>query len=453
MNRREFIKLSLAATAALTIPSISQASVLDFSKVDFSQTLYNSNNAQVIMVFLYGGASQLCANLTNIDAIKTNSQSDYDNYFRGITTTNNNLWQEAGGTHLEEMISAGDATIFRTCYSQVREDVGNKAHGECTAQNQKGSFDDTNAGIIANLAAILQNKNIIDENTLMPFVTLEGESKFYMPGSLRLDSYLRAVGLDEELNNPYSRSNIRNWFYYNSQERDIENYNDDELGFDPDLDIKMNNLAQKYNTNETIKNDFEKRKELSVFIDNISETTTPELGNNAYPTNSNFAEKIETAINVMSANPDTKVITIGTSGLGGWDDHNDARDYVTRCESLFTTIKSAMAHLKAANKEDEISILVFGEFGRNVNLNAALGWDHGNLQNLYLFGGKSYFKHKGIVGETELEDVGAVNRLYLKPKSGSYWFEPLSIAATFYKIFGIQNPEILTGGYEPVDIF
>jgi hypothetical protein len=452
MNRREFIKLSFAATTVLAFPSISQGSVLNLSQVNFSQTLYSQNSAQVIMVFLYGGASQLCANLSNIEEIKAGSQSDYDDYFRGITPTQNNFWQEAGGTHLEEMVTSGDATIFRACYSQIREDEGNKAHGECTAQNQKGSFDGTNAGMVSNLAAILQNKGMIDSNTLMPFVTLEGESKFYSQGSLSLEAYLRAVGLDENLNNPYSR-NVRNWLYYTSQEREIEGYNNSETGFDPALDTSMNTLAQKYNSSEQIKTNFEKRKELSSFIESIADASTPDLGDDAYPTNSNFAQKIEAAINVMSSNPDTKVITLGTSGLGGWDDHNDARDYVTKSESLFRTIKSAIAHLKAINKNNEISIIVFGEFGRNVNLNAALGWDHGNLQNYYLFGGNGYFNHRGVVGETRLEDTGAVNRMYLKPAQDTEWYEPLSIAATLYKAFGVQNPSLLTGGYEAVDIF
>ena len=95
--------------------------------------------------------------------------------------------------------------------------------------------------------------------------------------------------------------------------------------------------------------------------------------------------------------------------------------------------------------------MVFGEFGRNVNLNSANGWDHGNLQNLYVLGGKGYFNHKGAVGETIVEDTGSINRLYLKPKSGTYWFEPLSIASTLYKIYGIENPEELTGGYKEID--
>jgi uncharacterized protein (DUF1501 family) len=94
--------------------------------------------------------------------------------------------------------------------------------------------------------------------------------------------------------------------------------------------------------------------------------------------------------------------------------------------------------------------MVFGEFGRNVNLNSANGWDHGNLQNFYVLGGKGYFNHKGVVGETIVENTGQINRLYLKPKSGTYQFEPMSIAATLYKIYGIENPETLTDQYEAI---
>jgi len=150
----------------------------------------------------------------------------------------------------------------------------------------------------------------------------------------------------------------------------------------------------------------------------------------------------------------TKIITLNTGGLGGWDDHNEARDYIKRSNSLFRALRSAVAHIKAIEKEDKINIIVFAEFGRNVNLNLAYGWDHGNLQNVYVFGGKKYFSHKGVVGETIVDNTGVLNRLWLKPKDGTYWFEPMSIATTLYKIYGIQNPELLTttSNYEELSI-
>jgi len=447
MKRRDFIKLSLAAGSAILLPDFTYAATLDVSKINFSQ---NDNNAQTIVIFMYGGASQLAGNITNIEEIKKKSQSSYDDYFRGITPTKSGCWQEAGGTAMETLLDNGDMTIFRCCYSAVREAAGNKAHGECTAQNQKGSFDEDSAGILANLAQILEANKVVNENTLMPFVTMEGESKFYLEGNKSIPGYLKPIGINEGFENPYKRD-VRRWTYYTEAEREIENYNENNSsGFDPALDGKMNTLAQQNNVPGKIKDAFGKRNKLSTFIDSIASSTTPDLGADTYPDN-DFSKKIEAAVKLLVKNPDTKVLTLGTGGLGGWDDHNEARDYVTRMENLFGSLKSAMAHLKAEGKEQNINIMVFGEFGRNVNLNSAKGWDHGNLQNFYVLGGKGYFNHKGVVGETIVDDPQSINRLWLKPKSGTYWFEPLSIAATLYKIYGIENPEILTNNNKAID--
>ncbi len=443
MRRREFIKLSLAAGSAILLPDFTYAANLDVSQINFSSGNYRTNNAQTIMIFMYGGASQLAGNITNIEEIESNSQSSYD-YFRGVTKTKSGCWKEAGGAAMETLMDNGDMTLFRCCYSAVREEAGNKAHGECTVQNQKGSFNEDGGGMLANLAQILKANGVVNENTLMPFVTMEGESNFYIEGSEPIPGYLKPVGINENFDNPYKR-NVRTWTYYTDEENHIDNYNrsDAEGGFDPALTEKMDTLAQNNNQAGKIKDAFGRRDQLSDFIDSIADSVTPELGDDAYPDN-DFSEKIEAAVKLLVKNPDTKVVTIGTGGLGGWDDHNEARDYVTRTERLFGALKSAMAHLKAEGKEQNVNIMVFGEFGRNVNLNSANGWDHGNLQNFYVLGGKGYFNHKGIVGETVVDVTGSINRLWLKPKSGTYWFEPLSIAATLYKIYGIENPETLT---------
>ena len=450
MKRRKFIQLSLAAGAALLLPRFTSAKDLDLSQINFSTSINSANQAQTIMVFMYGGASQLGGNLTNIDEIKTASQSDYDDYFRGITKTTNNCWAEAGGTHMETLLANGDMTLFRCCYSKVREDENNKAHGVCTVQNQKGSFDEDSAGMLANLAQVLEANNVVSSNSILPFVTFEGESKFYIEGNNSVNSYLKPVGIDENLENPYSRYE-RDWRYYTVEEQSITDYNHNINGFDAPLNTSMDALAQEHNAAGKLKQAFDKRVNLSAFMNQISTSTVPDLGTDAYPTNNRFSKKLETAIKVLSQNQDTKVVTIGADGLGGWDDHNEARDYVSRTERLFASLKSAMAHIKAIGKEETINIMVFGEFGRNVNLNSAKGWDHGNLQNFYVLGGKRYFNHKGVVGETVLENTGQINRLYLKPKSGTYTFEPLSIAATLYKIYGIENPEILTNGNKEID--
>ncbi|MDQ7047770.1 MAG: DUF1501 domain-containing protein [Sulfurovum sp.] len=442
MKRRNFIKLSLAMGGAILLPTFSYSKELNLSEIIFSTGIHNANQAQTIIIFQYGGASQLGANLSNLDEIMPLSQSDYD-YFGTITKTTNDCWAEAGGTHIESMLASGDMTLFRSCYSSIREDSKNKAHGSCVAQNQKGSFDDSNAGILSNLARILEDNNVVTQNSIMPFVTLEGESTFYVDGISPVPSYLKPVALDENLNNPYGRYS-RDRRYYSDVEASIPDYNDAINGFDAALHSQMDTLAQQHNQASKITDAFTRRSSLDTFIHTLSSVVTPDLGTDAYPLNNRFSNKVETAVKILVHNPDTKVITIGTGGLGGWDDHNKASEYVTRSESLFATLKSAMAHLRAEGKDTTINIMVFGEFGRNVNLNNSQGWDHGNLQNFYVLGGKDYFNHQGIVGETILDDTGSNNRLYLKPKPNTYTFEPLSIASTLYKIYGIENPETLT---------
>jgi len=450
MQRRSFIKLSLVTFISLFAdPSLASAAV-DLSKVNFDKEIYAKNSAQLIMLFLYGGASQLAANLTNIKDIEAASQKSYYDYFRGVTSTANDFWQEAGGDYLEDMINDGDATVFRTCYSAVREADNNKSHVPCTSQNQKGSFDETSAGIVSNLANILSDASVIDEDSVMPFITMDGDSQFYAEGNRSVPSYLRAVGIDQDLDNPYKRYE-RYWFEYTDEERENPYYNENNAsGADPAFSLTMDQMAQKHNTIAKIKDAFDKRAGLSEFIEKIAADTVPQLGVDAYPEGSDFAKKMQSALKILSNNPDTKVITMGTDGLGGWDDHDDARNYVTRSEELFATLKASVAHLKAIGKENEVSIMVFSEFGRNVNLNAAYGWDHGNLQNFIVLGGKNYFSHRGVVGETRVDKAGEVNRLYLKPTEGSYSFEPMSIAATVYSLFGVTNPELLTDGYSKV---
>jgi len=447
INRRNFLKTTSAFTAALLLPGRASAAPVDFSQIQFDPSTYANNNAQTILIFLYGGPSELGGNLTNIEEIKANSQSDYDGYFRGVTPTPNGFWQEAGGTAMEELLASGEMNIFRTCYSQIRDNENNRSHGRCVSQNQRGvSNDEDTSGIVSILANTLYQKGMINENTILPFITMEGESTFFSAPDFTLESHLKPTAFSADLSNPYERRYANQWFYYTGDERSADPDHYSESG--AALDGAMDALAQSKNPAGKLRENFDKRGSLDTFIASLQSAETPE--GIVYPENNSFAQKLETAVKILANNPDTKVISLGSGGLGGWDDHNEARDYPLRMETLFEAVKTAMAHIKAEGKEGNINIMVWGDFGRNVNLNSALGWDHGNLQNFYIFGGKNYFNPVGIVGETTLPGVGSNHRMYLEPKAGSYWFEPFSIAATLYKIYGITNPEYLTGGFSEI---
>jgi uncharacterized protein (DUF1501 family) len=182
-----------------------------------------------------------------------------------------------------------------------------------------------------------------------------------------------------------------------------------------------------------------------------------------YPGGS-FSDQIEAAITLALHNPQTLYMAVGTPGLGGWDDHNNGIDgYPDRMNDLMEAIKAGMAHIKAAEvvgittiagnprtQTNNIVINVFGDFGRLVNLNNSGGWDHANNQNLYTFGGAGVRPPKeaaamgSVVGTTRREGTPNTNNQYTVPAEGSVTFEPMSIAASIYGYFGVQNPEVMT---------
>jgi len=432
MNRRDFLKLSMYAGCSCLIPSYSRgAGLLD--NVLFNSAIYNANRPQTIMIFLYGGASELAGNFTNYNDFKDLSQSSYETHFGdSLTSTANGFWKEAGGTYMEELLAAQNLNVFRTCFSQVRWDNDNRSHGPCVAQNQRGSFNEDSSGIFTNLAHVLKEYGHIDEITKLPFLTMDGDSSFYATGDLPRDPILSPISLNEDLENPFSRDN------------------------EPDFAAEMDIIAQQINAPGKIRDAFEKRVEMDAFIKSIKALPDPNASLAVaykYEDNS-FAKKLKTAIKILEYNQDTQVVTLATSGLGGWDDHNDANNYLPRMEQVFRGLKSAMAHIgniTDSNRRNRINIMIMGDFGRGVNLNRANGWDHGNLQTAYVLGGKAYFQTPGIVGETVIEDLGSVNRLYLRPHESSYWFEPLSMASSIYSIYGITNPEVLTGGMPVIE--
>ena len=441
MNRRVFLKgMSLVAMSAL-FPSLTYGSTtVDLSSVTFDSTTYSNNAAQTIMVFLYGGASELGGNLSNFDEIQENSQNQYDT--RYVTQTTNNFWEQAGGEAMERMLATGDMNIFRTCY---RKDNPTKAHGECTAENQRGlmNIEDPSygAGIFSTLGKVLVNNSMVHSETVLPFLTMEGESGLFSVGPFDVEKFLRPAAMSAELTNPYSRSLNYEMYTY-------DEYAEDPRPTETSISITMDELAQSVNQQTDIQNSFDKRAELDTFMEEQQDKSLPT--GIEYPTTT-IGKQLKATINVLTGNPDTKVVSLGSSGLGGWDDHSDAiGEYSDRMTELMESIEVALAHLKAESKNN-VNIIVFAEFGRNVNLNDSEGWDHGNNQNVYIFGGKDYFNHVGIVGETELDITDSNNRIYTQPTASSYTFEPYAVAATIYKMYGVTNPEVLTQGYGPIE--
>lgn len=459
MQRRGFIKLTLATTLSLLMPQYIYAREIDLSNISFSSSIFDEGR-QTIIVFLGGGPSPLSGNLSNLDDIELSSQNSYTKYF-GSRYLNKidgyDLWKEAGGESMQRMLDSQDMTIIRTCYSAQRDEVNNKAHGLCTEENMKGNFDTSKPGYLTTLSRVMSQNSKFTPSSL-PFVSLSGENDFYSGGN---GNRLKPISIDYKLSNPFAR-NMSSSSYYSNDERAVVDY---KLEL-PKIDTIFDDMAKSKNSVAAMNDFLENRKLIFTKIDSIAEDryvsdTNKEdkyLTTYGYVKSDFFHRSLATAIEFLDSNTGTRTITLGTSGLGGWDDHSYAQEtYTRRMANLFAAIEAGVRHLDGINKKNKISIIIYGEFGRNVNLNTSYGWDHGNTQNLYLIGGSEYFNHAGglnaIVGETVVDNGGTPKsgRVWLKPKEGSYWCEPLSVAATIYAIHGIQNPEELTGGYSAIN--
>lgn len=486
MNRRKFLGSLGIAGAGLTVPSFL------WPKTSLAALpggiLYEApaRLPKIINIFLYGGPSELAGNLTNITEISANSQTTYEGYMLPATANNvvtsNGFWgpsnmatgaNSAGGDIMEYLINSGDMSLYRTM-NRIKDN--NRGHGRSVAQNQVGNINPSSPGIASTLSAILAANYTFSKDItelLLPVVSFEGESLVFRNGDLTLPLALKAVALTQDFDNPYER---------------ILNTSVDVSGITNSE--KLEELARSISstfgeTHNKINDAFSKRSALDTFlVDNFSESGvndklslhtyvnragetilpgTDTTGANQgirYP-NTKFGDRLKAAVSLALYNPDTYFISLDSDGLGGWDDHSDALDrYSGRMNQLMEALEMAMYHINAEAKleedagvpsadriADKIIINVYGEFGRNVNLNGSKGWDHGTNQNFYTFGGKGIPGRVlgKLVGKTERIGTPFENRQFTSPTADSYQFEPFSVASTIYKYFGVTNPELLTG--------
>ena len=386
----------------------------------------------VIQVFLYGGPSELGANFTNRDDIFAASVNRYPG--NQVTVTANGFWEQAGGAILENLLASRDMNVYRTIN---RRKDNSRAHGRSISQNLRGGLNPDGPGIAATLAAVLHRHGVVDaENDLFPFVSLEGDAEIFQSAELRLAAGLRAVALDgRNLSNPYrQRSNP----YLNSTNNDRLEDLANGVG------AHHTNVRPAYADYRRTAEFFQKRRSVSDFVDNIR--TLPLPGGVNYPANNPLADRLRSAMTIAINNPTTRFISVGNGGVGGWDAHSDAiGTYTTNMTRVLEAVQAAVQHMRAAGQEHRIVLNVFGDFGRNVNLNNSRGWDHGNNQNLLTFGGRAFRQLGRVYGRTTLIGSAERNRLFTTPASGSVEYEPFAIASTIYSMFGVRNPEVLTG--------
>ena len=114
-----------------------------------------------------------------------------------------------------------------------------------------------------------------------------------------------------------------------------------------------------------------------------------------YP-NHQFGKSMKTIAELITSGVNTTVYYIS---LGSFDTHfNQQKRQTDLLQQLSETVKIFMNDLKISDKQDDVLLMTFSEFGRRVNENASLGTDHGTANQIFLIGNN--LKKKGIFNES-----------------------------------------------------
>jgi len=410
MKRREFLRnLALLSSLALIDPAKAISHFSDaFEGIRVNKL---STLPKVIHIYLYGGASELVGNTSNVGELR-----DYIN-FPDITTTENDFWLEAGGDILEELLVSNDMSIVRTINRQIHK---TKTHRICINENLSGRNDEFGPGLVDMINLSLIRQGIDTRSLKFPYVSFEGNSKVFS----KVD--IRPLALAQNLRNIYKfqkRAVVKNIDYYTTIE---------------DLSKTMNRKDMEYSfISDTIR----QQKYASKFLEDF--TSSKKLPSGVSYPDTTSGKLLQAAVSLLDYNEDTVFVSLGSCGTGNWDDHSGFfSNYPKRMKQLLEAIKSAIDHINALGRDD-IIISVYGDFGRNLYVNTANGLDHGDNQNWYTFGGRRFRELGNIIGETKLTVQKDKRRIYTTNKDNSVRYEPYSIASTIWSYYGLQNPETI----------
>ena len=165
-----------------------------------------------------------------------------------------------------------------------------------------------------------------------------------------------------------------------------------------------------------------------------------------YPDENTLAQELKIVAKLISGGLNSKIYVLS---LGGFDTHayQVAKESPTEgMHALFLkqfsdAVETFIKDLKALKCYDNVSILSYSEFGRQIKSNSAFGTDHGDATAIYLFGNK--IKHS-VIGTSptiarEIEEQKGLDmEIDFRNFYGSLlneWFNvPIANASEIFKI-------------------
>ncbi|MEZ0484258.1 DUF1501 domain-containing protein [Fibrella aquatica] len=190
----------------------------------------------------------------------------------------------------------------------------------------------------------------------------------------------RAVEVDDTLSLALKGSHVNGLAMLNPQKL----YNQTRGGVIEGLakashDDEHNNVSYLYKTlAETVSS-------AAYVYDKSAKTASPvNTTKGTYPT-SELGSRLKTVSELIQSGVSTSVYYISISGF---DTHiNQPNQQERLLRQYADAVKAFMGDMKATNRQNDVLLMTFSEFGRRVKQNASNGTDHGTANNVFLVGG------------------------------------------------------------------
>jgi uncharacterized protein (DUF1501 family) len=99
---------------------------------------------------------------------------------------------------------------------------------------------------------------------------------------------------------------------------------------------------------------------------------------------SNLAQQLDVVSNLIAAGSPTKIWSVS---LGGFDTHaNEANAQAELLGAVSDSLSRFMGQIKTTTRSNDVTVMVYSEFGRRVVGNGSQGTDHGTSGPMFMIG-------------------------------------------------------------------
>ncbi|MBV9543751.1 MAG: DUF1501 domain-containing protein, partial [Chloroflexi bacterium] len=103
-----------------------------------------------------------------------------------------------------------------------------------------------------------------------------------------------------------------------------------------------------------------------------------------YPTNNGLANQLKLVAQVIAGNLGTRLFSVS---MGGFDTHATQKEHHAQLlAQLGDAVDAFMQDLASMQRQDDVTIMTFSEFGRRASQNGSLGTDHGTAEPMFIIG-------------------------------------------------------------------